>query len=101
MAAHFIKEFNAQHGKHVTGIAEPVRKAMAAYDWPGNVRELRNFIESMVVLDTDGVLGLDDVQDSAVLRSAPAATAAAPAPRSLVGRPLTEVERYYIEQALS
>ena len=51
LAAHFIKELNAQHGKHVTGIAEPVRKAMAAYDWPGNVRELRNFIESMVVLD--------------------------------------------------
>ena len=33
------------------GIAEPVRKAMAAYDWPGNVRELRNLIESMVVQD--------------------------------------------------
>src|SRR5204863_478670 len=41
LSAHFIKEFNQRHGKHVTGIAEPLRKAMAGYDWPGNVRELR------------------------------------------------------------
>ena len=70
LAAHFIKEFNQRHGKQVTGIAEPVRKAMAAYDWPGNVRELRNLIESMVVQDTDGVLGLDDVQDGDALQAA-------------------------------
>jgi two-component system response regulator HydG len=101
LAAQFIKEMNAQHGKHVASIAEPVRKAMAAYDWPGNVRELRNFIESMVVLDTDGVLGLDDVQDSAVLKKASPADGRASGPAHLVGRPLTEVERYYIEQALT
>jgi two-component system response regulator HydG len=101
LAAHFIKELNAQHGKHVTSIAEPVRRAIAAYDWPGNVRELRNFIESMVVLDTDGVLDLDDVQDSAVIKRAPPADGRATGPAHLVGRPLTEVERYYIEQALA
>ncbi len=101
LSAHFIKELNAQHGKQVTGIAEPVRRAMATYDWPGNVRELRNFIESMVVLDTDGVLNLDDVQDGNVLEKTASADGAAPGAASLVGRPLTEVERYYIEQALA
>jgi two-component system response regulator HydG len=101
LSAHFIKELNAQHGKHVTGIAEPVRRAMATCDWPGNVRELRNFIESMVVLDSDGVLNLDDVQDGNVLETMPPAEGAAVGPGSLVGRPLTEVERYYIEQALA
>src|SRR5262249_13812800 len=35
LSAHFIKELNAQHGKHVVRIAEPVLKAMNAYDWPG------------------------------------------------------------------
>ena len=40
-----------------------MRKALDAYDWPGNVRELRNLIESMVVLDSDGVLDLDDLPD--------------------------------------
>jgi two-component system response regulator HydG len=101
LAAHFMKELNAHHGKHATTIAEPVRRAMAAYDWPGNVRELRNFIESMIVLDSDGVLGLDDVQDSPVIEKPGLAAATTAGPSGLVGRPLTEVERYYIEQALA
>ena len=100
LAAHFLKEFNQRHGKRVTSIAEPVRKAMATYDWPGNVRELRNLIESMVVQDHDGVLGLDDIQDGDGLPGAAVVAGQASDPGSLVGRPLTEVERYYIEQAL-
>jgi two-component system response regulator HydG len=99
LTARFIKEFNDQHGKAVVGVAEPLRKAMAAYEWPGNVRELRNFIEGMVVLDTDGTLGLDDVQEedrTKVLGRTPASS-----PSHLVGRPLAEVERYYTEQALA
>jgi two-component system response regulator HydG len=100
LTAHFIKEFNALHGKQVKTVAEPVRRAMMAYDWPGNVRELRNFVESMVVLDVDGVLGLDDVQDGQVLKT-PLASGQPSGPSSLVGRPLSEVERYYTEQALS
>ena len=100
LTAHFIKDFNALHGKQVTTVAEPVRRAMMAYDWPGNVRELRNFVESLVVLDVDGILGLDDVQDGQVLKT-PLASGQPAGPSSLVGRPLSEVERYYTEQALS
>ncbi|MCS6850278.1 MAG: sigma 54-interacting transcriptional regulator [Gemmataceae bacterium] len=100
LVAHFIKEFNQRHGKHVTGVAEPIRKALATYDWPGNVRELRNLIESMVVLDQDGILGPDDVQEGDTLRRLHLAGPTSPGPDSLVGRPLTEVERYYVEQAL-
>jgi two-component system response regulator HydG len=99
LTARFIKDFNEQHGKHVTGVAEPLRKAMAAYDWPGNVRELRNFVEGLVVLDTDDVLGLDDVQEedrAKVLGRTPTE-----GPTHLVGRPLAEVERYFSEQALA
>jgi two-component system response regulator HydG len=101
LAAHFIKEFNQRHGKHVTSIAEPVRKAMAAHDWPGNVRELRNTIESMVVQDQDGVLGLDDLQEGDTLRRLQVPDNQAPGSANLVGRPLIEVERYYMEQALA
>jgi two-component system response regulator HydG len=100
LAAHFLKELNGRHGKQVTGIAEPLRKRMAAYDWPGNVRELRNAIESMVVQDADGVLNLDDLQEGDGLRPPQASDNHAASPAGLVGRPLTEVERYYIEQTL-
>ena len=100
LAVHFMKELNAAHGKHATSIAESVRRAMMAYDWPGNVRELRNFIESLVVLDCDGVLGADDAQDTPVLGSHATTAPAVASGGNLVGRPLTEVERYYIEEAL-
>jgi two-component system response regulator HydG len=100
LAANFIKELNQRHGKHVKGIAEPLRRVLAAYDWPGNVRELRNLIESMVVQDQDGVLDLDDLQDADNLRRLLPAETQAAGPGNLVGRPLNEVERYYIEQAL-
>jgi two-component system response regulator HydG len=100
LAAHFIKEFNKLHNKHVTGIAEPVRKAMAVYEWPGNVRELRNTLESMLVQDHDGVLGMDDLQEGDTLRRLQYPDNSTTGPSNLVGRPLTEVERYYMQQAL-
>ena len=100
LAAHFIKELNRLHNKRVSGITEPVRRAMAAYDWPGNVRELRNTIESMLVQDQDGVLGMDDLQEGDRLRGVQVSASTPAGPANLVGRPLSEVERYYTERAL-
>lgn len=100
LAAHFIKEFNALHGKAVTGISEPVRRAMAVHEWPGNVRELRNFIESMVVLDLDGVLDADDVQEGDILPRIGSSSPGTGSENTLIGRPLAEVERFYMERAL-
>jgi two-component system response regulator HydG len=97
LTAHFIKEFGQRHGKRITGVAEAVRRAMAVHDWPGNVRELRNLVESMVVQDADSILGLDDVQEGDSLHRA---TGRPTGPANLIGRPLTEVERYYVEQTL-
>jgi two-component system response regulator HydG len=99
LAAHFLKEFNARHGKQVTGLSEPLRKALATYDWPGNVRELRNLIESMVVQDSDGILGLDDLQEGDTLPRFRGQHQPAGA-NQLVGKPLAEIDRYYIEQTL-
>ena len=39
------------------------RRRLMAFDWPGNVRQLKNAIESMVVVDMDGVLDIDDLPD--------------------------------------
>ena len=99
LAAHFVRDLAAANGKTINGIAEPVRKAMALYDWPGNVRELRNFVESAVVQDLDGIIGLDDITESDVISKAPSTKLVGA--NNLVGRSLSEVERYYIEQALS
>jgi two-component system response regulator HydG len=101
LGAHFLKESVKKYGKPVEKIASPVWKAFEAYDWPGNVRELRNLIDSMVVLDSDQELTLDDLPEDAGIR--PTGLPGGPLPSGpdhLIGRPLAEVERYYIEKAL-
>jgi two-component system response regulator HydG len=95
----FLKEFTASHGKAVSSLSPAARKALAAHSWPGNVRELRNTIESMVVIDTDGVLDVDDLTEEIQ-----AATGASPegvgGADHLVGKTLDDVERYYISETL-
>jgi two-component system, NtrC family, response regulator HydG len=98
---HFLRDFNARHGKHVVRVAEPLRRAIASYDWPGNVRELRNIIESMVVQDVDGVLSLDDLPDGDSLRnSAGLGDARVGTLDQFAGRPLADIERFHIERTL-
>ena len=97
LANHFIKESNQRYNKKVTGIAEPLRKLIDAYEWKGNVRELRNAIDSMVVLDQDGILNLNDVEEGSPLKRGHTRAAG---PDNLVGKPLSEIERYYIEKTL-
>jgi two-component system response regulator HydG len=100
LAVHFMKESCQRHGKTVTSIAAEVRRALVAYDWPGNIRQLRNLIDSMVVVDRDGILGPDDVPEGDPLTQVPLASAAAAGRPNLIGQPLEHVERWYIEQAL-
>ena len=57
----FRRDFVEKHRKEVEVVSEEVIERFRAHDWPGNVRELRNAIETMVVLDRDGSLGLDDL----------------------------------------
>ena len=100
LADRFREEFAKLHGKKVTTISPKVRAAMDRYNWPGNVRELRNLIESMVVQDSDGVLDMDDLQESDALRQLQMPEGATAGPAGLVGRPLSEVERFYVEKTL-
>ena len=102
LGVHFLKELTKRHGKPVPKVAAAVWKAFEGYDWPGNVRELRNLLDSMVILDLDGELTLDDLPEDAGVRPSglgggSVATAGAD---HLIGRPMEEVERYYIEKSL-
>jgi two-component system response regulator HydG len=97
---HFLREFNRIHQKHIRAVSAAVRKMLAAADWPGNVRQLKNTVESMVVVDDDGVLDINDLPDGASLSADPAVEGAAPAGPGLVGQPLDDVIRYYIAETL-
>jgi two-component system response regulator HydG len=101
---HFVRQFARRHGKAIKGMSLPARIKLGAFPWPGNVRQLRNVIESMVVVDCDETLDIDDLPlelEPAV--PAERASTAEPFPASLaalVGRPLEEVERIFISETL-
>ena len=102
---YFVREFASTHGKTITGVTPAARRALQSHDWPGNVRELRNVVESMVVMDLDGLLDVDDLPDELQGQSGSSVPSSAPssgpggAP-DLVGRSLDEVERHYIQETL-
>jgi two-component system, NtrC family, response regulator HydG len=97
---HFLKEFTASHAKAVTAITPAVRKVLMAYSWPGNVRELRNTIESMIVIDADGQLDLDDLTEDLQALTSSGRSDGPAGVDSLVGKSLEEIEQHYIVESL-
>ena len=98
LSDHFVKHFAAEHGKVIKSISPAVRKVFTAYPWPGNVRELRNTIESMVVVDYDGILDIDDLTDD--LQAVSQMAVEPSADGRLLGKSLEEIEKYYIFETL-
>jgi two-component system response regulator HydG len=98
---YFLKEHTKRHHKTVRGISTAARRRLLAYDWPGNVRQLRNVIESMVVVDIDEVLDLDDLPaELAPAGGETASTAGQSGLHELVGKSLAELESLFIAETL-
>jgi len=99
LTEHFRKQFNKRHGKTIKSIAPGVMRKMFAYEWPGNVRQLRNAVETMVVLDTDGMLDLDDLPPE-LMDVDETPPAGGEGPLGLIGQPMDAIEKWAIEQTL-
>ena len=87
-------------------MSRAARVKLLAFSWPGNVRQLRNVIESMVVVDCDETLDVDDLpaeldpeagHEQAVLPDNVEKNAGI---TSLIGRPLDEIEKIFIGETL-
>jgi two-component system response regulator HydG len=101
LADHFRRVFAKRHHKAVKGLSPVVSKRLYSYDWPGNVRQLRNAVETMVVLDLDGTLDVDDLPPELAEAPPPGApTAASGAQFDLVGKTMDDIERWAIEETL-
>jgi len=98
---HFRKHFTKRHRKTIKGVSAAVTNRLFRYDWPGNVRQLRNFVETMVVLDVDGILDLDDLPPELSDLAEPTTPTGRRGIADLVGRPLADVERLFVEETLS
>jgi transcriptional regulator with PAS, ATPase and Fis domain len=93
----FIREFDREHGRKVTGVTRGVVDRMMEYDWPGNVRELRNTVEEMVIF-AQGKRLLDVSDLPITLRQQ--RTVAAQDMNLTVGMSMAEIERAAIEATL-
>jgi two-component system response regulator HydG len=101
---HFIRQFSKRHHKTVKSVSPSARMKLLAYQWPGNVRQLRNVIESMVVVDYDGVLDTDDLPAELTAGAESAASSAdgrSGTLASLVGRSMSDIERIFITETLA
>ena len=63
---HFIKTFAEKYSKQLKGMSPAARRRLLSFDWPGNVRQLRNVVESMIVVDYDELLDLDDLPEELI-----------------------------------
>ncbi|MEX2558870.1 MAG: sigma-54 dependent transcriptional regulator [Pirellulales bacterium] len=97
---HFIRQFARRHEKPIKSMSTAARRRLHAYDWPGNVRELRNTIESMVVVDYDGVLDVDDLPRELAGDGEAGSEPPPAAMTNLVGKPLTDIERLFVAETL-
>ncbi len=97
---YFLKDFATAHGKVIRAVTPAVRKVLLGYSWPGNVRELRNVIESMVVMDADGVLDTDDLTEELQQAASSGRSDRNAGVDTLIGKSLEEIERHYILETL-
>jgi two-component system response regulator HydG len=116
---HFRKQFTKRHNRGPCNFTPAVTRKFLGYTWPGNIRQLRNFVETMVVLDTDGKLDLDDLPPelyeeqgaSSVEKESIDARLTVPSdatgqismaglPSELIGKTMDQIERWAIEETL-
>lgn len=117
---YFIRFFSKKNHKSIKGATPSARKRILSYDWPGNVRQLRNAAESMVVVDIDHRIDLDDLPEELLepedLKKLAASFSSSDSPlensmqhgieeipdslSALVGHTLEDVERLFIGETL-
>lgn len=90
LSEHFIRNFNARHGRVVKGLEPAVVELFRAYSWPGNVRELSNLLERIFILEDDDTIRLAHipariVREVRASAEAPAGAAAGEAPEPELG----------------
>jgi two-component system response regulator HydG len=98
---HFIKLHSQRHHKQINSITAAARRRLMSYGWPGNVRQLKNIIESMVVVDYDQVLDVDDLPDELAESSNHLTTESdGNGLAGLIGKSLADLEGIFIAETL-
>jgi DNA-binding NtrC family response regulator len=107
IAEAILRDLNRKHDYRVAEIHPAALERLAGYSWPGNVRELRNVLERAVIMAREGALLPEHLPLAFGMPPQQAKTAPLPAqatsPESIsveAGKPLSEVEKAYIQLTL-
>ncbi len=89
---HYVRQFNHELGRTVTGFTPRALERLKAYQWPGNVRELENRVKQAMVMAKGDVIDTE----SLALFAGPGADGDFPTFRGAKA----EFEKNYVIQAL-
>ena len=57
----FIKKYNQEYGKNVTGISDAVQGFFNRHSWPGNVRELHHVIKAAMLMVERDMIWMENI----------------------------------------
>jgi len=112
IAEEFFRAFAEQENRAFDRLTEEAGRALKQHPWPGNVRELQNVVRHTIVMHQDAVIDANMLSALNHAALSPVAPAAPNAIRQKIQlpsaldqlanqiRPLADVERETIEQAL-
>jgi two-component system response regulator HydG len=109
LANYFRKSAAKKNNKPSESFSQELRRWMLNFPWKGNVRRLKNVVESLVVMDIDGTLDLDDLSPDLLDQSPPSslpggtddnATGGDTGSSHLIGQSLKEIEIWAIKNTL-
>ena len=116
IAKQFLKRFAREEAKQYDGFSPSAQAVFEQYSWPGNVRELQNVVRNIVVLNQGGIIDVKQLPpplDSFSAQVKVVEKGSAKAPRRRRGkangllasnitdiRPMAEIERLFIENAI-
>jgi transcriptional regulator with PAS, ATPase and Fis domain len=91
----FVEKFNQRYQMKVKGISQRAMKLLTDYEWSGNVRELENTLESVMVINSPGVIDMQHLpQEIRDFKRRPETVS------FKIGTPLDHVEREMLIQTL-
>jgi transcriptional regulator with GAF, ATPase, and Fis domain len=100
LADFFLRKFNAETGRRISGFTDQAREKLITYQWPGNVRELKNVVERAVVLCREQQIDECDLLLTKLATAGDTAAAESEAEEFLPAS-LVDIERRYILATLN
>lgn len=67
LANSFLRQFDAQAGRNISGFAPAAAEVLRSFDWPGNVRQLQNEVQRAVLMCNTSTIDVGDLSITAAM----------------------------------